>query len=363
MAFRAELIDSKRLWRGTYACAETISEDGRFITMGCDAYGNICLYTTDKGDTWELIRDRHIPKMTRLADGTYFAQDFTNVAKKKFDPGVQEKIPYIMKKYRSKSFDDILAGNIQVEFEVIDIPDLAVGFGDDQQSGNWGAGCAGTGAVQDENGNIYMPMYGQFKQDKTRLEYFKNYDFYQYRSWVVVSRDNGKTFEYLSTVADTGTYPWNPEAEGFCEPELIYYGDGHMMCALRTQGHEVYTPLYVAHSYDYGKTWETPMEINPFGVLPRLIKMSNGATVCISGKWDNFFLISGDDGKTWGERITIKENDGQWDRGPSGYNSMMEIRPGELLIVYDHTEDRVSDFDPHVSRRVIYADRYRIFEE
>jgi len=363
MGYRAELIDSKRLWRGHYACSNTVAEDGRIMTTGGSAWGSITLYSTDKGDTWELLHDRHIPGMTRLQDGTYFAQAFHNVAKRQFDPDVQEKIPYVMKKFRSKSFDDLLEGNIQVEFALVDIPDLSIGFGDDQVKGNWSAGCAGTGAIQDEMGNIYLPMYGQFKQDKSKLEYFKNYDFYQYRSWVLVSHDNGVTFEYLSTVADCQTYPWNPEAEGFCEPELLYLGDGHILCSLRTQGHEVYTPLYVAHSYDYGKTWEAPIEINPFGVLPRLLKMSNGAVICASGKWDNFFLISDDDGVTWGERITIKENDGQWDRGPSGYNTIVEINPGELLVVYDHTEDRVSDFNPPDSRRVVYADRYRIVKE
>ena len=363
MSFRAELIDSKRLWRGQYPCGNTQSPDGRVIVNAGDNLGTMNLYTTDKGDTWELIRNLPVPGMTRLQDGTYFAQNFQNIAKRQFNPEVQEKIPYVLKKYRARTFDDILAGNIQVEFALVDIPDLSIGFGDDQVKGNWSAGCAGTGAIQDEMGNIYLPMYGQFKQDKSKLEYFKNYDFYQYRSWVIVSHDNGETFEYLSTVADCRTYPWNPEAEGFCEPELLYLGGGHILCSLRTQGHEVYTPMYVSHSYDYGKTWETPIEVNPFGVLPRLLKMQNGAVIIASGKWDTFFQISDDDGKTWSDRVIVAENDGQWDRSPSGYVSIHEVVPGELLIVYDHTEDRVSDFPEGLERRVIYADRYRIVKE
>lgn len=362
MAFRAEHIDSKRLWKGNYMCSNTVAPDGRIITSGGDTHGSIAMYTSDKGDTWEFMR-RSIPGMTRLADGTYFAQAFQSVARFQFDPKVQEKIPYIMKKYRAASFDDILAGNIQVEFALVDVPDLAVGYGDDQNPDHWFAGCAGTGAIQDENGDIYLPFYGQFKQDRSQLSYFQNYDFCQYRTWVLVSHDNGVTFEYLSTVADCQTYPWNPDAEGFCEPELLYLGNGHILCALRTQGHEVYTPLYVAHSYDYGKTWETPIEISSCGVLPRLLKMSNGVIVCVSGKWDNFFLISEDDGKTWSDRIIIKENDGQWDRGPSGYNAVFETSPGELLIVYDHTEDRSDKYYGEDERRIIYADRYRIVVE
>lgn len=363
MGYRAELIDSKRLWRGFYPCGNTMSDDGRVIVNAGDALGTLNLYSADKGETWELIRHNPIPGMFRLADGRYFAQDFQSVARHKFNPKVQKKIPYIMKKYWADCFDDIMTGNIQADFECIDIPDLAVGYGDDQNPNNWFTGCAGSGGIQTENGDIILPMYGQFKEDKSKLSYFENYDFCQYRTWVIVSHDNGKTFEYLSTVADCQTYPWNPEAEGFCEPELLNLGGGHILCALRTQGHEVYTPLYVSHSYDSGKTWEAPQEINPFGVLPRLLRMQNGAVICASGKWDTFFLISGDDGKTWGERITVAENDGQWDRGPSGYTSIFETNPNELLIVYDHTEDRVSDFNPPNNRRVIYANRYRIIEE
>ncbi|MBQ7827416.1 MAG: exo-alpha-sialidase [Clostridia bacterium] len=363
MAYRAELIDSKRLWCGHYPCGNTQSPDGTVVVNGGDRRGNITLISTDKGDTWEYARNLHVPGMTRLADGTYFAQDFQSVARFQFNPKVQKKIPYIMKKYRADSFDDIMAGNIQIEFECVDIPDLAVGYGDDQDPNHWFAGCAGTGAIQLECGDIMLPMYGQFKQDESKLSYFENYDFRQYRTWVLISHDNGHTFEYLSTVADCQTYPWNPEAEGFCEPELLYLGGEHIICALRTQGHEVYTPLYISHSYDSGKTWETPVEINPFGVLPRLLKMQNGAIICASGKWDTFFQISGDDGVTWSDRVIVAENDGQWDRGPSGYVSIFETNPNELLIVYDHTEDRVSDFAPDKDRRIIYANRYRIVRE
>lgn len=95
---------------------------------------------------------------------------------------------------------------------------------------------------------------------KSKLDYFKNYDFYQYRTWCIVSHDNGHTFEYLSTIADCGTYPV-PDGEGYCEPDLVYLGNGHILAALRTQGHEVYTPLFCSHSYDSGKTWSKPDEM------------------------------------------------------------------------------------------------------
>jgi len=101
----------------------------------------------------------------------------------------------------------------------------------------------------------------------------------------------------------------------------------------------------------------------PFGVYPRLLKMKNGLIVCTSGKWDTFFLVSEDDGNTWSDRYIIAENDGQWDKGPSGYTSVFEVEPDVILVVYDDTEDRVSILPNPYDRRVVYAARYRIIKE
>jgi len=363
MSYKVEHIDTKRLWRGHYPCGDTMSPDGRVTVTAGDNRGSFTLYSSDKGDTWEMIRGLKAPCMRRLRDGTYFGQDFLSIARRHFNPKVQKKIPYVLKKFRTDNFDEILDGQVQAEFCCVDIPDLAVGYGDSGTADSWGAGASGSGAVELDNGDILLPMYGQFKQDNSKLEYFTNYDFFQYRTWVIVSHDGGKNFEYLSTVADCQTYPFTPDGEGFCEAELLDLGGGHVLCAMRTQGHEVYCPLYASHSYDYGKTWSTPEEIAPFGVLPRLYRMESGLILCVSGKWDNFFCISEDDGHTWSERYILSENDGQWDRGPSGYNSVFEVEPGVILIVYDHTEDRVSAFPEGLERRVIYAARYRITKE
>ena len=103
--------------------------------------------------------------------------------------------------------------------------------------------------------------------------------------------------------------------------------------------------------------------LNPYGVLPRLIRLENGAIVCASGKWDTFMQISGDEGYTWSKPFIVAENDGQWDRGPSGYVSIFETRPNEILIVYDTTEDKASDDIKLGERRIVYMSRYRVIEE
>lgn len=375
MSYKIEHIDTKRLWRGFFPCADITSEDGQILVGAGDSLfsgknvgvseglGSYSLYTADKGDTWEMIRPCIYPGMVRFSDGKYFSQAFGSAAVKLFDKDVQDKIPYVMKKYVADSFEQILENRVQIEFECVDIPELAVGYGDSQDPDDWATGYCGTGAAELDNGDVLLPMYGHFKADRTKLSYFKKYDFYQYRTWILVSHDKGKSFEYLSTVADCQSYPFTPDGEGFCEPSLLNLGGGHVLCAMRTQGHEVYSPLFASHSYDNGKTWSRPEEISPFGVYPRLLGMKNGLVVCTSGKWDTFLCVSEDGGHTWSDRHIIAENDGQWDRGPSGYTAVFEVEPDVILVVYDHTEDRVSDFKNPYDRRVVYATRYKITKE
>lgn len=359
--YKIEHIDTRRWGIGNYPCCKMQDGGNVMVTVGTNEGGYV-LRTTDGGDTWESFSDnRSRGEYMRLADGTYIKFGFHSVVERDFDVEVQEKIPYVLRVDRAKDYGTLVEGRAQTEYTVVDIPELSVGYGDSGDKKSYHTSCVDHGMIQLENGDIIISMYGQFKSDKTKLPYFANYDFYQYRAWCLISRDNGKTFEYLSTIADCQTYPV-PDAEGYCEPDLLYLGNGHILAAIRTQGHEVYTPMFFSHSYDSGKTWTKPEQLNPYGVLPRLIRMENGAIVCASGKWDTFLLLSGDDGQTWSEPYIVAENDGQWDRGPSGYVSVAETEPNTLLIVYDTTEDKVSDDIKPGERRIVYISRYRITE-
>lgn len=349
-------IDTKRIGIGNYPCG-TMQGDAHNL-MADFSHGT--LRSTDGGDNWEVLTDRkHRGNFTRLADGSYVAFGFHSVVEKDFDPAVQEKIPFVLRVERAKDYDALVGGNVQYDYAVVDIPDLAIGYGDSGDSSNYFTGCIGTGIVQTENSDVIVAMYGQFRQDRSKLDYFTNYDFYQYRTWLIVSHDNCRTFEYLSTVADCMTYPV-ADAEGYCEPDLLYLGGGRMLCVMRTQGHEVYTPMMRSFSGDYGRTWSAPEQICGYGVLPRLLRLQNGVIVCASGKWDIFLLTSGDDGRTWSEPFVVTPNDGQWDRGPSGYNSIFETDPNTLVVVYDTTEDKVSEDIRSGERRIVYVSRYKI---
>ena len=353
------LVDSRRHGIGNFPWADT-KVDTRILVSVEDNRGGYTLYTDNLGDSWQERREGTRPHMVEMPDKTLFGVGFSNVAIGHFDPSKQKKIPYLMKIMRAESMDALLSGDIQVSFAQVEIPDLAVGYGDSQDPKEYHTGVTGQTVIVMPNGDLIVPMYGQFKADTTKLSYFQNYDFYQYRVWCVISRDNGRSFSYLSTVADVQTYPCDPEAEGYCEPDMLHLGNGHLLCVMRTQGHEVYSALYAAHSYDGGITWEPPKEICPYGVLPRLVRLSDGGLLCASGKWGTFFITSSDEGRTWAKPYAVSDNRGQWDRGPSGYVSVWETRPGEILLVWDETEDLESEDIKPGERRIVYMNRYQI---
>lgn len=351
------LLDSRRYGPGQYAFASTMADDGRILV---NVGGRYSLYSEDGGVTFQGIDKPEVPAFYRLQDGSFIAFSFQNQVLKKFDPK-QRPIPYVMKIIRARSMEEVLSGSYTCSFAVVDIPDLAIGYGDSGDQDNYHTGSVDHGVVEMPNGDIIITMYGQFGADKNRVEYFDKYDFFQYRSWCLISRDGGKTFSYLSTIADCQTSPIDPRAEGYCEPDLVHVGGGHLVAAIRTGGHEVYTPLYAAHSFDAGKTWEPPLKMYDFGVFPKIIKLQNGALVCSAGKIGSFLLFSGDDGLTWSEPFYICDNDGQWDRGPSGYTTLLETAPNEILVIYDETEDKTSlVVEKPEDRRIVFINRYRI---
>ena len=351
------LLDACRVGPGQYASSSTVSKDGRILV---NVGGRYSLFSEDRGVSFKRLDLPDVPAFHRLSDGSYVAFSFHNQVLKKFNP-IQKPIPYVMKIMRAASFEDILSGHYACSFSSVDIPDLAVGYGDSGDKDNYHTGVIDHGVVEMPNGDIIITMYGQFEADVQKVDYFDKYDFFQYRSWCLISHDGCKTFSYLSTIADCQSAPIDPRAEGYCEPDLLHVGDGHLVAVLRTGGHEVYTPMYVAHSYDSGKTWEKPFKIHDFGVFPKLIKLQNGSLVCSAGKIGSFLLFSSDDGLTWSEPIYICDNDGQWDRGPSGYTTLLETAPNEILVIYDETEDKTSIVvEKPEDRRIVFIHRYKI---
>ncbi len=214
---------------------------------------------------------------------------------------------------------------IQSEAALLKIPEGTGGTGDD---GKYYEGpCCDHAIVGLRDGSLLAGMYGYFKSDTVLVETFpKQWKLYKYRTWVMRSRDRGKTWDYLSTVA----YDPAVGLESFCEPDLVVMPDGQILCFMRTGGSGgKHTPLYLSRSSDDGKTWSKPEPIADRGVWPNACLMRSGVLVCTYGRPGNWLAFSLDQGKTWTGHFRFYEG------STSSYNSVEEVAPGRLLVVYD----------------------------
>lgn len=185
----------------------------------------------------------------------------------------------------------------------------------------------------------------------------------RYTTVVMVSEDDGRTWQYLSTVATAadGAGSW----EGFAEASLVRLEDGDLMCVGRMGGGRDQL-LARAYSSDEGKTWSPIDRLPAWGVLPDVKRLSNGALVISCGRpgifiwfstdtrgerWEPFDLMAhhnaemgeahqissgkyGLEPVTREQYYTVHHNFDLPDQTTS-YTSMLEVEPGRLLTVYD----------------------------
>lgn len=161
------------------------------------------------------------------------------------------------------------------------------------------------------------------------------YDLRRTSCVLMSSSDQGRSFHYVSTIATPDDAPWGNE--GPCEPAVVRLPNGDLVSVMRT-GSMVY-PAFAGggspnmihgRSSDGGKNWKLRRMMIP-GVMPKLVRMSNGVLVCAFGRPGNNLIFSIDDGKTWGREVAITSCDIR----TTGYCDLIEVEPGRLLVVYD----------------------------
>jgi len=115
------------------------------------------------------------------------------------------------------------------------------------------------------------------------------------KCWIDVyqSKDNGRTWEFLSQVADTGKSNGNP-------PSLVRLRDGRLCVTYGYRG--------VCSAYRY--RWE------PQGIRAR---------------------ISKDNGKTWGQEIVLRNDARTWDLG---YTRSVQRPDGKIVTMYYYTTEK-----------------------
>lgn len=367
--FDIDLITEKCFGLGTYPCTFTDSKDGRiYIPYGSagEKGEGFAVYSDDNGKTFEKCEAKPFrsENFRKLADGTFMAISTASPGFRHMFNCDYGEIPFILVIYKAKSYDDILEGRVTTEFTILDIPDLTWGFGD---SNNKGLGMASSW-IELSNGDILMTMYGHTKNDTILCPYFQKwgvYDFYLYSTWCMVSHDKGKSFEFLTTLADCQNCPIpDINAEGYCETDVMEIEDGHVLAILRTGGHNIKSPLYACHSYDYGKTWEKPYEIYEWGVLPRILKMKSGRIVVATGHPDVFLLVSDDGGKTWSDKVTVQDDPGDWGMTTSGYHSIFECEDDVITLIYDASFEAKVDLPEEAPlHRYVYQKTFKLIEK
>lgn len=148
-----------------------------------------------------------------------------------------------------------------------------------------------------------------------------------YHTILLVSRDDGAHFDYLSTVAKPDDVL--DSQEGPCEPTMTILPDGEMLVVMRTGGH-IPRNMLMARSKDSGKSW-TLSDMPFIGVQPKLISMYGGKVLALAtGRPGNHLYFSTDGGLTWPRKEVICDT-----MPSSGYVDIMEVSPGRLLAVFD----------------------------
>lgn len=156
------------------------------------------------------------------------------------------------------------------------------------------------------NGDLMAPMYGLFEGDAVGVDHGS-------RVIAVVSKDNGRTWRYQSTISNRADDP-NPELPGmfagFTESSIAYLPNGQLLCIMRSQGSHLpseYRPLYVSWSNDLGKTWTTPKPTQPhlMNIVPTLVVLDNGVVAAVYGRPGVHVAFSIDNGHTWQDRVSF----------------------------------------------------------
>ena len=290
--------------------------------------------STDEGKTWKLLGDDEkiwAKTYAPLKNGDVYAL-FTNPSVKTkeyppFDPrrergenwlmgyskGVYSKseiTPYIGEKaeyvFRAQR---IRKGETEPVEEKVKVNWDGIGFVRIYNDLIGGPTIAGD-FRQDEDGTIYLPVYGPYILPDGTLGSKR------WSTHMLKSTDDGHTFDYVGTIRYREEYndPDCIEIEGFNECAFEICDDGSFFVVMRSGSLSPFArgdkdhpapKCFISRSYDKGKTWTRPEVFYDFGVLPRSIRIGGGFLLT-SGRPGVFVRYCTDgNGKNWEEPLFL----------------------------------------------------------
>lgn len=148
---------------------------------------------------------------------------------------------------------------------------------------------------------------------------------------VCQSTDDGVSWEWI---ADIPARPGDNPLE-YHELHGVEAADGTLICHIRNHNAPNARETLQCESKDGGLTWTVPHEIGVWGLPSHLLRLKDGRLLMSYGyrrkPFGNQARISEDNGKTWGEPITLSD-DGIG--GDLGYPSTVECDDGTLVTVW-----------------------------
>jgi hypothetical protein len=312
-----EVGDPVYVGEGTHFSNLVYLGNGRVV---CDTHAS-----NDDGKTWEPLATP-IPRPNLMPDGSIAGTVYRAYPVEGKDGEYRGKL--------LRSTDGGRTISTAIETRVL-IPLARAALGHGHHVGP----LFGRSLVALPSGEWLSSMYGWFKGDTEPDRYRKGGT--MRRSYIGLSRDKGKTWEYLSTVA----YRPFLGNEGYSELVIRLLPRGDILAVVRTGGNSNAgwqdNPLMVSWSHDGGRTWTPVQRTGAEGVWPDVTVLDDGLLACSTGRPGAFIMFSADRGATWTDHTPIDAE------RYSGYTSVTQLEPGKLLVGYGVR----SGFDPAIGGR------------
>ena len=303
--------------------------------------------SVDKGKTFFTHSDSTIDEFVRRPERATFGKGKLQYAINGFTDMVRPGV-YSVKAWRS--VDGL--NTVKEEYDTIYVPGGPL---HKKKPEDWDGLYIYRTIIEMKDGSWLMTMYGNFKED-TLYPCNKNARgelVYMQRTILVTSKDEGRSWHYLSSVAVP--HAGDPVGEGFVEPALTLLKDGRLLCVMRS-GHQF--PLYASWSSDGGKTWTAPLYTGlDRGCDPCLTTLKDGRVALSWGRrfpegWSMIspegdqgrfafpgagyvnLAISSDGGSNWTNHKVLAN-------AGTCYSTIIEVEPGLLFLQSDGWNMRI----------------------
>ena len=173
------------------------------------------------------------------------------------------------------------------------------------------------------------------------------------KSFVAETTDGGKSFHFVSWIVPLD----NPYRAVM--PAVARLTDGTIVAALRRRSPVSETESCWVDAYgskDNGRTWSFLSRVGDTGLFngnpPALQAIKDGRLVCVYGdrtRRNMYARLSADSGKTWGEEIVLRGDcpPDKYDDIDFGYPRLVQNHKGQLLAIYYwSTKERK---EPHIA--------------